>query len=237
MKTIAIILAGGTGSRFKADKPKQFVKIDGEPIIAHTIGNFQRSPRVDGIIVACIEKWIPDLQKIVKDYKLSKVQNIIPGGATGHDSTRNAIYSLKNTLNSDDIVIIHDAARPILPQVIIDKMLDVAIAKGNACTSLPCHETLVTTEDQVSGTDQIDRWKVMRIQTPQAYRYGTIKKCYEQADADNRHDFIYANTLAIHYGVRIFFSEGFDSNVKITTKEDTVLYKYLLSLSEDQLVK
>ena len=237
MQINAIILAGGVGSRMKAGKPKQFIEIDGIPVIVNTLMNFQKNERVTGITVVCLQDWILHLRELVNHYGLTKVTNIIPGGATGHDSTRNGIYSLRNSMSDDDYVIIHDAARPLIPQSIINKMIDKAIEKGNACTAIACHETVIITNDQISGDSELDRSKIMRVQTPQMYRYGQLYPLYKKADEENRHDFIYANTMAIHYGTRIYFSEGFDCNVKITTKEDIAFYKALRQFEEEELVK
>ena len=106
MKVNAIILAGGIGSRMKADKPKQFIEINGAPVIVDTINNFQKNERVNGILVVCLKEWIPYLKEIIKKFHLTKVTNIVEGGHTGHDSTRNGIFFLKNELSDDDYVII-----------------------------------------------------------------------------------------------------------------------------------
>lgn len=237
MKVSVVILAGGTGSRMKTDIPKQFIKVDNVPVIVNSISNFQNNPRINDIIVVCLRDWIDYLKQLITEYHLDKVTSIVEGGATGHDSTRNGIFSLSETMNEDDIVVIHDAARPLIPQLIINDMLDTAIKNGNACTAIPVHDTVIVTEDQRSGNTQIERSKIMRVQTPQAYRYGMIKNLYQRADEENRHDFIYANTMAITYGERIYFSTGFDCNIKLTTKEDLAFYKAMKQFSEEELTK
>jgi 2-C-methyl-D-erythritol 4-phosphate cytidylyltransferase len=237
MKTVAIVLAGGTGSRMHSVQPKQFIDIDGIPIIVRNLMNFQKSPLIDKVLIVCIKDWVQQMKELVGQFSLDKVSWIIEGGSTGHDSTRNAIFFLRDKLCDDDFVVIHDAARPILPQKIINNLLDVALENGNACASLPCHETIVVTDNQKDGNSEIDRSHIRRIQTPQAYRFGLIYPIYQKAEADGRHDFIYANTCAIHYGLRIYFSEGFDNNIKITTKEDIALYESLLTFPEEDLVK
>lgn len=237
MKIHVIILAGGIGSRMHADRPKQFIEIDGVPVIVKTLSNFQRNNRITGITVVCLKDWIPYFKELAVNYELTKVVYVVEGGDTGHNSTRNGIFSLKGKLSADDLVVIHDAARPLIPQSIINKMLDKAIEHGNACTAIPIHETIILTDDQISGNSEIDRSKIMRVQTPQAYRFDLICPLYEKAEADGLHNFIYANTMAIHYGTRIYFSDGFNSNVKITTKEDIAFYKALLQFDEEALVK
>lgn len=155
--------------------------------------------------------------KYAKLLGLEKVTDIVEGGGeTGHDSTRNGIFRLKDRLGEDDYIIIHDAARPILPQAAIDDMLRVAREKGNASLAIPCYETVIYTDNGTDGSSQLDRSKIMRIQTPQAYRFGSILKLYERAEAENKHDFIYADLVLIHYGERVYFSKGFTNNIKIT---------------------
>lgn len=223
-----IILAGGVGSRLKSAVPKQFIEIDGCPIIVHTIRNFQDNPNIDHIIVVCLGNWIEHTKNIVKKYNLDKVTDVVPGGATGHISTKNGVYFLKNRLSEQDYVIIHDAARPIVSQEVINDLIETAKKNGNACSAVSCYETIVLTENRLSGKEQIDRNRVIRVQTPQCYKYGLIKSLYEKAETDKREDFVYANILAMEYGVEIFFSKGTNNNIKITTKEDIALFQALL---------
>jgi 2-C-methyl-D-erythritol 4-phosphate cytidylyltransferase len=237
MKTIAIILAGGAGSRMHADEPKQFIEVDGEPIIVRNIQNFERSSLVDGILIVCLESWISKMKSLVSQFSIKKVKWIIPGGVSGHDSTRNAIFFLRDKLCDDDFVIIHDAARPLLPQKIIQNLMSIALVNGNAVASLPCHETIILTDNQKDGNSEIDRSRIRRIQTPQAYRYGMLFPLYKKCEEQNLHSFVYVNTMVVHFGQRVFFSEGFDDNIKITTKDDISLYKSLLKFNEEDLVK
>lgn len=237
MKIDAIILAGGIGSRMNSNMPKQFIEVDGLPIIVKTIQNFENNDSINNITIVCVKEYIDAMKEIVSKYHLKKVNNIVVGGETGHDSTRNGVFSLENQLTDNDFVIIHDAVRPILPQKIINSMVEVATRKGNACLAVPCYETVVVSEDKESGNREIDRNSFMRVQTPQMYKYSLIKDLYKKADEDNYHNSVYANTLAIHYGERIFFSPGFFYNFKITTQDDLPLYRALLNFSEDDLTR
>lgn len=223
-----IILAGGIGSRLKSAIPKQFIEINDCPIIVHTIKNFEMNSKIDSIIIVCLNDWIEYTKSIVEKFRFKKVKGIIAGGATGHLSTKNGVYFLKDSLSDDDYVIIHDAARPIVSQAVINDLIDVATQKGNACSAISCYETVVFTENRTSGKKQIDRNNIIRVQTPQCYKFDLIRSLYEQADKDCKEDFVYANTMALHYGIEIFFSKGSNSNIKITTKEDIVLFKALL---------
>lgn len=235
MTITAIILAGGVGKRMGADCPKQFLTIHGKPIIAHTLDNFQNNKNVDSIIVVCLDTWFDHLKKIISKYNLTKVKDIVSGGDTSHDSTRNGIFALRDKLGDGDYVIIHDAARPILPQRAINEMIAMAKEKGNASLAIPCYETVIYTEDKKSGDKELHRDNIMRIQTPQTYHYPEILSLYELAEKENKHDFIYADLVYIYYGKRIYFSKGFTNNIKITKQEDLILCESLMKFSEDQL--
>ncbi len=235
MHNHVILLAGGIGSRVGGPMPKQFLSLNDKPVIVHTLENFEKNPNVDGITIVCLKEWITHLKEILQEYKIKKVIQIIEGGETGHDSTRNGIFSLKDKLNKDDFVIIHDAARPILPQAAINDMLEVAHEKGNASLAIPCYETVIYTDDGKCGDKQLDRTSIMRIQTPQAYNYEKILKLYERAEQENKHDFIYADLVLIYYGETVYFSKGFTNNIKITKKEDIPLCKALMKFTEEEL--
>ena len=232
---IAIILAGGIGKRMGSTVPKQFIEVNGKPIIAYSIENFQRNPQIDKIVVVCVKDWTDRLKEIVVQYSLSKVEWIIEGGSTGHDSIRNGVFFLKDKLQPDDFIIVHDAVRPILPQKAIDEVIRVAHEKGNASSSIVCHPPIVYTEDFESGITDIDREHVMLTASPQAFKYSLALKCYEQAERENRHDFTFTSSLLIHCGERVYFAKGTTSNIKITTKEDIALFEALLKVPEELL--
>lgn len=235
MKNHVIILAGGIGSRVGGPMPKQFLSLNDKPVIVHTLENFERNPQITGITIVCVKEWIEYLKEMLIEYKIEKVTEIIEGGETGHDSTRNGIFSLRSKLSDNDFVIIHDAARPILPQAAINNMLEVAHEKGNASLAIPCYETVIYTDDGKCGDKQLDRSSIMRIQTPQAYNYSSILKLYEMAEKENKHDFVYADLVLIYYGQTVYFSKGFPNNIKITRKEDIPLCKALMHFSEEEL--
>ncbi len=235
MKNYAIILAGGIGKRMGADIPKQFLEIEGKPIIVYTLEKFQSNSQIESILVVCVKEWIEHLQYLIEKYNLSKVKWITVGGKTGHDSIRNGVFFLKDKIESEDYVIIHDSVRPVLPQKAIDEVIRVAHEKGNASSSIHCHPPIVYTEDFQSGITDVDRDHVMLTASPQAYRFSLALKCYEKAEKENKHDFTFTSSLLIHYGERVFFAKGTTSNIKITQKEDLALFRALLSVPEELL--
>lgn len=227
MKNYVILLAGGVGKRMGADIPKQFLMVKGKPIIVHTIERFQENSQIDKIVVVCVKEWKDYVEGLVKEYELTKVIWITEGGSTGHDSIRNGVFFLKDKIQPEDFVIVHDAVRPILPQKAIDEVIRVAHEKGNASSSIVCHPPIVYTEDMVSGVKDIDREHVMLTASPQVYNYELVLKYYEKAERENEHNFTFTSSLLIHYGERVYFAKGTTNNIKITKKEDLALFEAL----------
>ena len=235
MLNYAILLAGGSGKRMGASIPKQFLEIEHKPIIVYTIECLQKNMQIDKIVVVCIKEWITYMEKLSEVFNLSKVEWIIEGGETSHDSIRNGVYFLKDKMDSMDYVIIHDAVRPVLPQKAINEVLRVAHEKGNASSSIACHPPIVYMDDYESGISDIDREHVMLTASPQVFRYDLALKYYMQADEENFHHSTFTSSLLIHYGERVFFAKGTSCNIKITQKEDIALFKALLKIPEEEM--
>ena len=235
MKNYVILLAGGVGKRMNSDIPKQFIEVNGKPIIAYSIENFQRNNQIEKIVVVCVKQWQEHLKEIINKYSLSKVEWIIEGGDTGHDSIRNGVFFLRDKIETDDYIIVHDAVRPVLPQKAIDEVIRVAHEKGNACSSIACPPPIVYTDDFKSGIKDVDREHVMLTASPQVFKYSLALKCYEKAEQENKHNFTFTSSMLIHYGERVYFAKGTTNNIKITTKADLALFKALLTVPEEEL--
>lgn len=235
MKNYVILLAGGVGKRMQSEIPKQFLEVEGKPIIVYTIENFQRNDQIEKIVVVCVKDWIEHLRNLIQKYSLTKVKWITEGGNTGHDSIRNGVFFLKDKIEPDDFIIVHDAVRPILPQKAIDEVIRVAHENGNASSSIACHPPIVYTEDFKSGIKDVDREHVMLTASPQMFKYDLALKCYEKAEQENKHNFTFTSSLLIHYGERVYFAKGTTSNIKVTQKEDLALFGALLKVPEELL--
>ena len=235
MKNYVILLAGGVGKRMGSDIPKQFLEVDGKPIIVYSIENFQKNPQIEKIVVVCVKDWIDKTWELVKKYSLTKVEWIIEGGSTGHDSIRNGVFFLKDKVDPDDHIIVHDAVRPVLPQKAIDELIRVSHEKGNASSSIECHPPIVYTEDHESGITDVDREHVMLTASPQAFRFSLALKCYEQAEEEDYHTSTFTSSLLIHCHERVYFAKGTSCNIKITRKEDLALFEALLKIPEEHL--
>lgn len=137
---VAIVIAGGVGSRMGANVPKQFVLVDGRPVLFYTLEAFERHPLVDAIELVLIEGWEKDVEQWKVQYGISKLKWIVKGGATGQESIRNGVFGLENKCAANDIVIIHDGIRPLVQSEVLDDVIAKAKEFGTGVTSMPYNE-------------------------------------------------------------------------------------------------
>ena len=238
MSTIAIIIAGGSGTRMGLDIPKQFVHVNNKPVLVYTLESFQDHIDVDSIVLVCIDEWIETARLYKEKYKLDKLQMIVPGGQSGQESIYNGVKALKETAHADDIVIIHDGIRPLVDTDVLSDVVRVAREHGNAVTSLPYNEQIfcVNTDDPKTTTEFIPRETLRRVATPQAYRYDLLSQAYDRAFTENigidgSH---YTNTMMVTLGHRLHFAAGSDRNIKLTTPADLELFKAYVRMSQSE---
>lgn len=236
---IALLIAGGSGNRMGQDIPKQFMYVDGCPIIIHTMKCFQVHPDIDGIAVVCLKGWETVLQAYANQFNIDKLKWIFPGGNSGMDSIHNGIYGLKAEGCSDkDLILIHDSVRPLLSQDIISNNIATCKAYGYAITGIQCREAILESEDGFSSTTSIPRDKLIRTQTPQSFRLGNILNVHEEAKKKGIADSVASCTLIAEVGGReMHIVPGSEKNIKITTVEDLEILKALIHTSKDEWLK
>ncbi len=234
---IALILAGGCGSRTRQDVPKQFMNVYEKPLIIYTLENFQQHPDIDGILVVCLEGWHEVLRAYARQYQITKLKWVVSGGNDGQESTQKGIEALRNICQEEDVVIVHDGIRPFITPEVIYEAITVCQKKGSGLSAVRCQETIVRTEDGISGDENIGRQEIMRVQTPQAYRYGKALWAYEEAARRGIQGEVYINTLMLRLGERVYFSRGTEKNVKITTMDDLEVFKALLNMEREDWIK
>jgi 2-C-methyl-D-erythritol 4-phosphate cytidylyltransferase len=223
MRNYVVIPAGGAGLRSGFSKPKQYVKVNGKELIVYTLMNFQKCRFVDEIVIAASEQYFKLLNKLIIKYKLSKVTSVIEGGKERQDSVFNALFSL-NT-NSNDLILVHDAARPLLSASVLENAVKLAEEKGNAVVALKARDTLVKGAGSINS--YLDRDEIYQIQTPQIFKASILKKAMLEAQKDNFYG-TDESMLVKRIGKKVYLSEGSSLNFKVTTKEDFSLFKSLL---------
>lgn len=236
MKHIAVIFAGGSGKRMNTvAKPKQFLELNGKPIIIYTIEIFDNLPEIDGIVVVCLESWIPYLQKLIRKFEISKVVDIVPGGDTGQDSIYNGIVSASEHFAEDDMILIHDGVRPLITEKAILENIDTVEQYGNCITCIPATETFVVKQED--GTLEIPaRCNSLIARAPQSFIIKDILTAHKRARKENRHDFIDSCTMMSYYGYSLHTIIGPMENIKITTPTDFFVFRAMEEVHENQQI-
>ncbi len=226
---IALIVAGGTGSRMANLKtPKQFALVNGKPLIAYTIETFQNHPEIDKIIVVILNDYLDDMKNICEDYHFDKVQAIVPGGNTRQLSVS---VGLKTALNlgvqDEDIILIHDGARPLVSEEIITKNIEDCKTFEACDTVIRATDTIVKSEDNETIGDIPNRNELYQSQTPQTFKYRLIVNAHNQAIEEGMTNATDDATLVLNIGHKIHLVEGNKMNFKITTDEDLKIFESL----------
>ncbi len=224
---IAIILAGGVGSRVGADRPKQFIEVLGKPVLAYTVEKFNNHPQIDAVEIVCVESHIEYLREMVKKYNLHKVKWITKGGATFQGSVMNGVNNLKYKISDDDTVLIHFGASPFVEEDIITDAINVCKEKGNAISTCDFFLLSGIKDDNTKSTKWIDRDTIACMNSPHAFQYKFIYDIYQEAVETGVIDEVEPHTTTLMYkmGKTIYFSKGNQTNIKITTKEDLDLFE------------
>ncbi len=235
MKNVAIIFAGGVGQRMtNATKPKQFLEVNGKPILVYTMEKFQRHEEIDAIILICVEDWIDYANMLIKRYELSKVAAVIPGGVNGHQSRYKGLNKAKE-LFDDAIVLLHDGVRPLINAETISNAIKSVKENGSAVVSTPSVETIaMKTED--GDYKIVPREKCSAMRAPQGFYLKEILDLFDRATEDGFDDFIDAATLMQYYGKKITVIDGPAENIKITTPLDYFMFKGILETQNNQEV-
>ena len=237
MANIGLIIAGGSGNRMHQYIPKQFITVNERPVIVYTLEAFEHHPEIDDIAVVCIEGWEQVLWAYARQFNIAKLQYVVCGGRNGQDSIRNGLFELEKHFAPDDIVLVHDAIRPMVSAEIISDNIRVAREFGNAIAVIPCAEAMLQTEDGAVSTGSYPRDRLKRTQTPQAFRLGEICDLHRRALAAGITNSIASCTLKIEMGEQVYFSAGSEKNIKLTTVEDIDIFKALLAAKRSDWLK
>ncbi len=221
---IAIIVAAGSGKRFGSSTPKQFLEINGKPLLLHTLEKFETSAAIDEyIVVLPSDEFINYFRKISENIKFPKLKSTITGGKTRAESVWNGLQEID--VSSCKIVAVHDGVRPFVTGEEIANTINKAKETGAACLVAPVTDTIKRVENG-KIVETIDRNILKRALTPQAFRFEIIKRAFENADlSETATDECF---LVESAGYEISFVEGSSNNIKITHAEDLRLAEFLL---------
>lgn len=239
MSNIALIIAAGKGQRTRQDIPKQFINVFDKPILIYTLENFQKHPEIDGIVVSCLDGWVDILRAYAKQYNITKLKDVVLGGATVHESFYNGLQRMKKYCDDNDIIVLHDGIRPMIDEDVLSDVIVTCRKYGNGVSSLPYNEQIFRKKDDISTNEYINRDTLRRVQTPQAYYFSKLFSSYERAFRE--HIGIsgpsYTNTMMVDLGETLYFASGSERNIKITTTEDIEIFKAFLNTKRDTWLK
>jgi 2-C-methyl-D-erythritol 4-phosphate cytidylyltransferase len=225
-KTIAIIPAAGAGVRMQRNLPKQFLDLDGRPVLVRTLEVFQACPAIDSIILITPEQDVEYARKeIVHTYGLKKVEKVVAGGERRQDSVR---LGLEACEGHDDLVLIHDGVRPLVPADLVVRVIDAARENRAVITALPAKETVKEVNEKALVVKTYDRQKVWLVQTPQVFQYKDILTAHQRALRENWEEITDDALLMEKAGIPVKVIVGSEENIKVTTPRDMELARFLL---------
>ena len=235
---IALILAAGVGSRMgNADKPKQFLPIYGKPLMVHTIEAFEMHDDIDAVVIATNDQYIDQVKVWCKQYDLGKVKAVVAGGDSRQESVYKGLMAIsKISSSNDDIVVIHDAARPLISQKIISTNISGAKEYGAVDTVIKASDTIVNSVDGEKITDIPNRSQLYQGQTPQSFKLGLIIEAHEKAKNGQIPNVTDDAKLVISMGKDVYLVEGSKQNFKITTFDDLMMLKALLKIGKTEVL-
>lgn len=236
MKNIAIIFAGGSGARMGSGLPKQFIEVEGKPIIVHTLELFEEHPLIDEIYIACKADYIKTLEKMVKKNMISKVVKIVAGGATGQDSIYNGLSAAFEDNGGDHLVLIHDGVRPNVTEETITANINAAKENGSAITCTKFFETPIVSKDGQIVEDSPNRETFYTAQAPQSFMLGDVFAAHNEIRKTNPsyEGIIDTCTLMRTVGKTVHMVEGNRGNIKVTTPEDLYMFRAMVEYRETQ---
>jgi 2-C-methyl-D-erythritol 4-phosphate cytidylyltransferase len=229
LNTVAVIPAAGFGIRMRSKRAKQFLSLDGRPILAVTLLHFQECSEVDGIVLVAPPKDVDYCREhIVEEFGLTKVETIVPGGERRQDSVR---LGLQATEGKYDRVLIHDGVRPVIEEALLKRVIDAARTHRAVIAALPAKETVKEVDDRGQVVRTYDRRRVWMVQTPQVFLYKDILKAHTLALSEGWDEATDDAFLVEKLGIPVTAVEGSEKNIKVTTPYDLELARFLLGAS------
>ena len=225
---IAIILAGGYGSRFLNESnkfPKQFYEFCRKEVIAYSLETFNKHPQIDKIVVVSNIEYIKKTEEIISKYNFEKVIGVVPGGITRQASVYSAIDFLSKNGFGNPNVLIHDAARLLVSKQVISNNIKALEEAKAVSTILPCTDSMILSEDGLTVTEPLDRNKIYVVQTPQSFKLDLLRSAHKFAQTLNIYDSTDDASLMKLLNEEVKLVPGNKANMKLTTEEDLIFIK------------
>jgi 2-C-methyl-D-erythritol 4-phosphate cytidylyltransferase len=226
---VALIFAGGIGSRMGMEVPKQYIEIEGKPILIRTLELFENNTNIDKIFLVVASDWRKHAEDLVDKYHIRKLKGVVIGGGSALESIHNGLkHMYADGVDVNDIVLIHDGVRPIIDDDVINHGIEMAEVFGNSICSCQVAETIAVVEDGTVSSIT-DRSNTRTLQAPQSFRFGDISEVYQRAKEENLLDrCVDSAQVSLIYGIKLHCFNGGRDNIKLTTARDLAYFQYLL---------
>lgn len=224
----AIILAGGVGSRMGADRPKQFLMVQDKPVISYCFDIFQNHNEIDNIVVVVNDKWKDFVQEYADKYGIDKICGYAPAGETRQHSIYNGLKCVQKTAADTDIVIIHDAARPLVSDEIITECIKGANEFDGAMPVISVKDTVYQSKDGKTINKLLKRSELFAGQAPESFKFGKYLEIHNSVSDEEIGATAGSSEIAYRHGMEITMVKGSERNLKITTVEDLETFETIL---------
>lgn len=227
-RNVLLLMMGGSGTRFGADVPKQFIKVNNKPIFSYVVGKYDSTNILDEMVIVCHETWIDYTREFVESMNISVPFSVVVGGSSRSESVKNGLIKLSENASADDVVLIHDATHPYLDDDILSEIIIATREYGGATAGAPQYDTVYQIDPETRMlTKVVPRETVMSGASPEAFLFGKIFEIYSTATAEELEKRTSAGALALHYGISMKVVNTSLVNLKITYKHDLEVFKKL----------
>ena len=237
----ALILSGGVGTRMKSSVPKQYVSVAGKPIVMHTMEIFDKIERFDRIVIVANEEWQREIASWCEEYSINTSICFALPGDTRQESILNGLAEcMLYSVNDSDVVIIHDAVRPLVSEELINTCIDKAREYGGCMPVIHVNDTIYYSEDGMTVTRLLKRDQLYAGQAPEAFRLPAYYKMNKDRTKEELKTYRGTSEIAYQYGeaygIKLFLTPGDESNYKLTTKEDLDRYRLSMEKTIDESI-
>lgn len=224
----AVILAGGVGSRMGVDRPKQYLVVENKPIIVYCLEIFEKHNNIDRIVIVVSDEWKDYVIENVKKYNISKVCGYAPAGRTRQHSIFNGLKCTEENASDTDVVIVHDAARPLVSDKIIDDCITGATEDDGAMPVISVKDTIYQSKDGKSIDKLLKRSELFAGQAPESFDFKKYLDIHKSVSDDEIAATAGSSEIAYRHGMKVRLVEGSERNFKITTIEDLETFETIV---------
>lgn len=222
-----LLMMGGSGTRFGADIPKQFVEVEAQPVFSYVLDKYDRFNKIDSIVMVCHKDWVGYADEWAKRLKIAKYVGTVSGGSTRSESVLNGLRRLGEYAHEDDIVLIHDATHPYLDEGSTADAIRAAEEYGAATLARQQFDTVYRTDASGNLTDVVPREEIVSGASPELFTFGPISRIYEEASTEELASFTSAGAIALANGIPMKVIPTDFVNLKITYRHDMELFERL----------